>query len=88
MITTHELKCVKEPFQAKWEGKKFWEFRKNDRDFKLDDVLKEREYDPITNEYSGREILERVVWILPGGSFGVPEDCVIMSTEEIMKTDF
>jgi ParB family transcriptional regulator, chromosome partitioning protein len=78
----HELKCVIEPFQAKWEKKKSWEFRKNDRDFRVGDYLLEREYDPNNNTYTGREILEEVTWILPGGSFGVPADCVIMSTRE------
>lgn len=78
----HELKCVIEPFQAKWEKKKSWEFRKNDRDFRVGDYLLEREYDSTNNTYTGREILEEVIWILPGGSFGVPTDCVIMSTRE------
>lgn len=83
--TKHDLKCVTEPFQAKWDKKKSWEFRKNDRDFKVGDLLLEKEYDPITDTYSGREILEEVIWILPGGQFGVPDDCVIMSTKEIYK---
>lgn len=81
----HELKCVLEPFQAKWDGKKYWEFRKNDRDFRVGDYLNEREYNPESKSYTGREILEEVVWILEGGSFGVPEDCVIMSTKEIER---
>lgn len=83
----HELKCVTEPFQAKWDGKKSWEFRKNDRGFRVGDILREREYDLNTGMYSGREIFEKVTWILPGGLFGVPEDCVIMSTEEIEKNN-
>lgn len=77
----HELKCVPEPFQIKWEGKKEWEFRKNDRDYRVGDFLLEREYDPQTNTYSGREILEEVLWILEGGQFGVPQDYIIMSTK-------
>lgn len=81
----HELKCVTEPFQAKWEGKKNWEFRKNDRGYKLGDTLLEREYNPLNDSYTGREILEQVIWILPGGSYGVPDDCVIMSTKEISR---
>lgn len=81
----HELKCAPEPFQAKWEGRKEWEFRKNDRDYREGDLLLEREYDISSNSYSGREILEEVVWILPGGSYGVPADCVIMSTKQVNK---
>ena len=85
---THELKCLVEPFQAKWDGDKNWEFRKNDRDYKIGDILKEREYDAEKNVYSSREILEEVTWILHGGTFGVPEGYVIMSTREIVKTDY
>jgi len=81
----HDLKCVSGPFQAKWDKKKDWEFRKNDRDFQVGDELNEREYEPLTDTYSGREILEIVVWILHGGAFGVPSGYVIMSTKEIYK---
>ncbi len=81
----HELKCVIVPFQAKWNGIKSWEFRKNDRDYRLGDLLLEREYYVINGEYSGREILEEVTWILLGGEFGVPEGYVIMSTKELSR---
>lgn len=81
----HELKCVLDPFQAKWDGKKDWEFRKNDRDYRVGDFLLEREYNPEDKTYSGREIIEEVLWILEGGQYGVPADCVIMSTKEISR---
>lgn len=77
----HELKCVLEPFQQKWDRNKNWEFRKNDRDFQKGDILWEREYDPSTNSYSGREIYEEVTWMIKGGVFGIPEGYVIMSTK-------
>lgn len=85
---THELKCVSEPFQVKWEGNKNWEFRKNDRNYQKGDVLREREYDLASDSYSGREIFEEVTWILAGGSFGVPEGYVIMSTKEVAKINY
>lgn len=83
----HELKCVLAPFQAKWDGIKDWEFRKNDRDYRKGDFLLEREYDPHTNTYSGREITEEILWILEGGQFGVPSDCVIMSTRIVRRIE-
>ena len=81
MNTTHELKCVLEPFQQKWNRNKYWEYRKNDRNFQKGDTLWEREYNPLDNSFTGREIYEEVTWILEGGSFGVPEGFVIMSTK-------
>ena len=58
MSKTHELKCVKEPFQVKWAGNKDWEFRKNDRDYKVGDVLLEKEYDAENSTYSGERYIE------------------------------
>lgn len=77
---THELKCVLEPFQMKWDRKKLWEFRKNDRDFQVGDTLWEREYNPENNTYTGREIWEEVLYIIKGPDYGVPEGFAIMST--------
>lgn len=84
----HNLKCIKEPFQAKWDGNKNWEYRKNDRDYQVGDILNEQEYFPESDSYSGREIMEKVTWILFGGSFGVPEGYVIMSTIEQARINF
>lgn len=84
-MITHELKCAIEPFEQKWQGKKDWEFRKNDRDFQIGDILLEKEYDTTKDTFTGREITEEVLWILKGGIFGIPEDCVIMSTKIVSK---
>lgn len=80
----HTLKCVLEPFQKKWEGNKNWEFRKNDRDYKVGDILIEQEYNPTDNSFTGREIKEKVVYILYEG-FGIPEGHCIMSTKILEK---
>lgn len=80
-IIKHELKCVNPPFKIKWDGNKNWEFRKNDRDYKVGDMLIEKEYDLASDTYSGRAIEEQVTYILHGGEFGVPEGYCIMSTK-------
>lgn len=80
----HKLKCVPEPFQKKWEGKKNWEFRNNDRDFQEGDILIEQEYNPDDNSFSGREIKEKVIYIIRQG-FGIPEGFCVMSTEILEK---
>jgi len=35
----HELKTTKVPFICTWEGKKNYEIRRNDRNFKINDIL-------------------------------------------------
>lgn len=91
-ITTHTLKCWPEAFNKKWQGKKNWEFRKADRNFIEDDILIEQEYDPnnqyyVGSNYSGRQIVERVVYIIHGPAFGIPNGYCAMSTEILFKKD-
>lgn len=74
----HELKTHPEPFQAVWSGIKNFEFRYNDRDFKVGDKLLLREWDPITEKYSGCSILVEVTYLLCG-KYGIPEDFCAMN---------
>lgn len=51
----HELKCWPEYYQPLEEGKKRFDARKNDRSFQVGDILVEREWNPTTKEYTGRQ---------------------------------
>lgn len=53
--TTHELKCWAPYFEEVQSGRKSFEVRRNDRAFKVGDLLKLRETDPETSAYTGRE---------------------------------
>jgi hypothetical protein len=78
-MTTHDLKCWTISFQALRNRTKKFEFRKNDRDYNVGDILHQREWNPDT-DYTG-EIDDYVVtWILKEG-FGLPEGYCIMSTD-------
>lgn len=46
MSKTHDLKCHPEPFQALLDGTKTGEFRLNDRNYEVGDILHQREYIP------------------------------------------
>jgi hypothetical protein len=84
----HELKTDPEVFDAVWAGKKTYEMRKNDRDFKERDTLILRR-----THFSGREMLKKgepliytgqtvvceVTHILYGPIYGLKEDWCIMS---------
>ena len=74
----HELKCHPEPFSLTMKGLKLYELRKNDRDFKVGDGLRLREWDPKTETYSGREYLVPIVCMTMGGQFGLPLDLCIL----------
>ncbi|MDD3029848.1 MAG: DUF3850 domain-containing protein [Alphaproteobacteria bacterium] len=60
----HELKCWPEYFQAVKSGAKTFEVRKRDRAYKEGDMLRLREYDPKTLEYSGDEITREIAYLL------------------------
>lgn len=63
-MTIHDLKIRPGFFEAVAKGQKPFEIRKNDRDFKLDDVLLLREIEPGHNEtYTGRMKAVRVTYI-------------------------
>lgn len=78
----HELKCWPSVFQAVANGEKTWEFRLNDRDFQVGDVLALVEWDPhkryaVGPEY--RQLKMRVTYIMYGGQFGIPVGYCVMS---------
>ena len=76
----HELKIQPEFFAAVCEGKKTFEIRFNDREYKAGEVLHLREW--YGNEYTGRELVARVKYLLEGG-VGLAHNYVIMSIKVI-----
>lgn len=52
-MTIHELKTWPAFFWPVVHGDKTFELRKNDRDFQVGDVLVLREWDPVTEQYTG-----------------------------------
>ncbi|WP_306274158.1 ASCH/PUA domain-containing protein [Parageobacillus thermoglucosidasius] len=76
----HRLKTWPEYFEAVLSGKKTFEIRKNDRDFRVNDLLLLQEYNPKTEEYTGREVLVEVTYIT---DFGQPDNQVVMSIARV-----
>jgi hypothetical protein len=59
----HELKSWPTFFEAIRRTIKRHELRRNDRDYRVGDILKLREYDPENDTYTGREQVATVTYI-------------------------
>lgn len=75
----HELKTWTHAFKAVWSGLKRYELRPNDRDFSVGQVVRLREWDHITETYSGREVFVTVTYVTRGGEWGLPNDRTVFS---------
>jgi ParB family chromosome partitioning protein len=75
---THDLKCEEEEFDKTVEGVKTFEFRLNDRDFKVNDVLRLHKIDK-NKIYTGNIFNCKVMYILYGPKFGVPDKYCVMA---------
>lgn len=83
----HHLKTWPRFFQPMWNGEKPFEIRKNDRDFRVGDILILDEWDPdsekeISERYTGRAMKKRVKFIMPLHE-GLREGYVAMAVEDM-----
>jgi hypothetical protein len=79
----HELKTWPEYFDAVRDGRKTFEIRRNDRDFKVGDVLLLQEYDLPTNQYSGYDVSRRITYIT---DYAQADGIVVMGIEPVDAT--
>jgi hypothetical protein len=75
----HVLKVGPPYFAAVDEGRKTFEIRRDDRDYRVGDLLLLSEYLADWDEYTGRTCERRVTYVLPGGQFGLADDYVCMA---------
>ena len=66
---THELKIYKKYLDAILNGEKMFEIRKDDRGFRVGDILLLKEWDNI--KYSGRELKVLITYILYDNFIGI-----------------
>jgi len=74
----HDLKILPEYFEAVVSGKKRFEVRKNDRDYRVGDTLELRSFIPGQG-YTGHRRRFLVTYILHGGEFGIEPGYVVIS---------
>jgi hypothetical protein len=77
-MTEHHLKTWPKVFNLPARSKPY-EYRKNDRNFQIHDILYLEEWDPKAEAYTGYVIKKEVTDILLGGQFGIPEGYCIMT---------
>ena len=75
----HKLKTLRPYFIALIQGKKTFEVRKNDRNFKVGDILSLEEWDEKKQKFTGQFTRYKIGYILKGGQFGIDSDYVVMS---------
>lgn len=86
MTQRHNLKTHPEPFCAVLKGEKLFEVRKDDRNFRVGDILDLMEWVPSYDHhghYTGRCISACVAYKTPGGQFGLPPDLCVMSLANV-----
>lgn len=81
MSRVYELKTVQPWFNLVAEGKKKFELRKNDRDFKWGDILVLREWSPTMENYTGNDVVVRVTGVLDQ-FVGIQQGYCILSISE------
>lgn len=86
LMATHELKTWPLFFEHLRRGVKPFEVRRDDRGFAVGDVLVLREWLPEHESYTGAELRRRVVYVLPGGHWGIKPGFVVMGLEPLEGT--
>lgn len=77
----HELKIYPKYFEDVISGKKKFEIRKNDRKYRVGDILKLKEWDNI--KYSDREVRAEVIYLIDDKFAGIQPGYVVMGIELI-----
>lgn len=82
-VRVHGLKTWPSVFRDVVDGRKPWEYRLNDRDYQVGEFMLLREFDPLSQTYSGRSLLCEIVLLVHGGIFGIPRGYVIATIKPI-----
>ena len=75
--TEHELKCWPPYFDHMVRGRKRFDVRPNDRNFREGDLVWLREFSE-EDGYTGRHTIRVVTYVLPGGQFGIEDGYVVL----------
>jgi hypothetical protein len=88
MSTTHKIKTWAPYFQDIIDGKKPFEFRLNDRNYKVGDEVQHIEWNEAEQKETGRQCWATITYVLKGGVFGIPESHCLFAQHTTLQTDF
>jgi Domain of unknown function (DUF3850) len=82
-MRVHELRIWPEFFAEVLDGRRSYEYRKDDRNFRVGDILHLQEFSPpvagaISGQYTDRVIRAAVISICADRRIGIPEPYVIL----------
>lgn len=83
----HDLKCWPEFFLLSNARMKPFEYRKNDRDFRVGDYLALQEYCPRLQGYTGRVSIWCVTLVIDNAP-GLPDGYVVMTVESVIADSY
>ena len=81
-MRVHELKIGSEFFEAVKDGRKKFEIRKNDRNYKVGDVLMLLEYDKYYEAFTGEKITVEIIYMT---DYAQQDGYVVLGIEEIWE---
>ena len=82
-MTIHTLKIKNEYWAEVYEGAKTFELRKNDRDFKVGDII---QFKLVDSDIDISEFKYRITYILKNvPEYGLDKDYCILAIKEIVK---
>ena len=81
-MKVHELKIGSEFFEAVKDGRKKFEIRKNDRDYKVGDILVLLEYDKYYEAFTGEKITVEITYMT---DYAQQDGYVVLGIEEIWE---
>ena len=79
----HELKIWPQYYELVKSDIKPWEIRKNDRNYQIGDIIRFKEFDPKTNQYTGRNFVRRIMFLFKQDGFGLQKGYCIFN---VIKT--
>lgn len=76
---THALKTWPAEFQAIIEGRKRFEWRRDDRGYEVGDMLRLLEWDPLYDAFTGSWAMVQVTYVLRAPGFEMPQGWCVLS---------
>lgn len=69
-MKTHEVKSWPDYFASLIDGSRQFDLRENDRNYRVGDIIRFREFDDRTGKYTDAELRRRITYVMEGVGSG------------------